>query len=86
MALGYEVLDTYEVLHYDRQITDVFREYVNRWYKIKAEASGYPADYQTNEEKVRYLRKFEEKGKVRFGPDKNSIKSRPSNDCKADAQ
>ena len=75
MALGYEVLEVYEVLHYDRQITDVFREYVNRWYKIKAEASGFPANCQTNEEKVRFLTDFERiEG---FALDPTKIQSNP---------
>ena len=70
MALGYQVVDTYEVLHYERQITDVFQEYVKRWYKLKAEASGFPSECKTAEEKERYLSLFEENEGFALEPNK----------------
>ena len=56
---GYKIIEIYELLHYDRIIDDLFKEYINVWYKIKAEASGYPANCQTPEEKAKYLTDFE---------------------------
>ena len=75
LSLGYKILETYEVLHYERQITDVFQDYVNRWYKLKAQSSGFPSDCKTAEEKERFLSLFEENEGIALDP--NKIESNP---------
>ena len=61
LDLGYKVIKIYEVLHYPTRITDLFKEYVNRWYKIKAEASGWPSNCLSEDQKQKYLQEFERK-------------------------
>ena len=75
IQLGYEIKETYEILHYEQKIDDLFKKYINVWYKIKAEASGYPANCQTPEDKEKYLQKFESVEKFALDPTK--VESNP---------
>ena len=40
--LGYEIQYIYEVWHFPQVQEGLFRDYVNTWFKIKQEASGWP--------------------------------------------
>ena len=42
VEVGYRILDAYEVWHWKETTTDLFREYVSHFLKIKQEASGWP--------------------------------------------
>jgi hypothetical protein len=39
---GYQILEIYEVEHFEKRSKELFKEYINKFYKIKAEASGCP--------------------------------------------
>ena len=56
---GYKVVETYEVLHYKDRSDELFKGYIDTFYKIKAEASGYPTHCITEEDKNEYVEKFE---------------------------
>ena len=58
VELGYEVQYIYEVWHFQETCQGLFEEYVNTWLKIKQEASGWPVDVQTEEEKQSYIRNY----------------------------
>ena len=45
----------YEVLNFPRQNVDLFRRYIDTFLKIKHEASGFPPQYQTEEQKQSYI-------------------------------
>jgi hypothetical protein len=62
-------------LHYEKFRSDVFSEYIKPWLKLKAEASGYPKDCITNEQKVQYVADFEEREGILL--DKENINSNP---------
>ena len=51
----------HEVWHFEESASGLFAEYVDTWLKIKTEASGWPKDCETEEEKQDYIRRFEEK-------------------------
>ena len=57
--MGYELVKVHEVWHFQDSASGLFAEYVNAWLKIKTEASGWPVNCVTEEEKEDYIRRFE---------------------------
>ena len=53
--LGYQVLYIYEVWHFQETCQGLFEDYVNTWLKVKQEASGWPEDDMTEEQKQVYI-------------------------------
>ena len=43
VEVGYVILKTHEVAHFPSKKQGLFESYVNRWLKLKVEASGWPA-------------------------------------------
>lgn len=58
---GYIIKKIYEVLHYKERSKDIFKEYVQKWLKLKTEASGWPSNRNTPEEKEAYIQEFMER-------------------------
>ena len=58
VELGYQVKYIYEVWHFDETCEGLFADYVNTWLKIKQEASGWPKDDMTEEEKQSYIEQY----------------------------
>ena len=56
--LGYQVLYIYEVWHFQETCEGLFRDYVNTWLKIKQEASGWPEDNMTEQQKQTYINDY----------------------------
>jgi len=52
---GYMVLEVLEVHHFERKRRGLFGDYVNTFLKAKQEASGWPRDDMTEEEKNAYI-------------------------------
>ncbi|KAG8174743.1 hypothetical protein JTE90_012064 [Oedothorax gibbosus] len=52
---GYLILKIYEVYHFKEQSDKLFRSYIDLFLKIKQEASGWPSDCQTEEDKILYI-------------------------------
>ncbi len=73
---GYKILKVYEVLHWSEyQMMDVdagsgglFSEYIDTFLRIKAQASGYPADVQTEEDRRAYISAYEEHEGIKLDP------------------
>jgi hypothetical protein len=61
LDLGYDLVEIYEILHYPRQSNEVFLNYIRTWLKIKSEASGYPKDKVTEEQKTQWISEFYER-------------------------
>ena len=72
LELGYKVKEIYEILDYPKRRNDIFSPYINRWYKIKAETSGYPKGIVSEDQ---YIRDFERIEGIKL--DKENIKSNP---------
>ena len=58
VELGYQVQYIYEVWHFEETCKGLFEDYVNTWLKIKQEASGWPEDNMTEEQKQTYIQKY----------------------------
>ena len=60
--VSYVILEIFEVLHWsenDKQSNNgLFTPYINMFLKIKTEASGFPNDINTKEEKDKYVHKY----------------------------
>jgi hypothetical protein len=66
IEMGYELTEVCEVWHFSKQSTDLFRDFINSLYKAKLEASGFPANVVTEEEKVAYVEDIWLKERVRL--------------------
>ena len=67
---GYVVLNLHEVWHWEETSDALFKEYVDTFLKIKQQASGYPKDCVTDEQKQRYIDDYYEHEGIRLDPDK----------------
>ena len=67
---GYKVLKIHEVWHFPVHTDELFKEYVNTFLKIKQEASGYPKECVTDEQKQRYIDEYYEHEGIRLDPEK----------------
>ena len=65
---GYKIIKIHEVWHFPpgQQRTGLFAEYVNKWLKIKQEASGWPTWCQTMEQKRNYIVNYKEREGIRL--------------------
>ena len=68
--LGYQVQYIYEVWHFPETCKGLFKDYVNTWLKIKQEASGWPEDNMTEEQKQTYIRNYFEHEGIQLEYDK----------------
>ena len=64
--MGYELVEVHEVWNFEKGEGGLFADYVDAWLKIKTEASGWPVNCETEEEKWHYIRRFEEKEGIRL--------------------
>lgn len=80
LSMGYKIKRVHEVWHYN--ITQfngkdggLFVQYINKFLKLKQEASGWPEWCVTDEDKDRYIREFEKKEGIKLS--KSSVKKNP---------
>ena len=61
IEVGYEILEIYEVLHYDenQRSKNIFKKYIDLWLKIKQESSGWPSWCKNEEDKLKYINDYE---------------------------
>ena len=59
-----------EVWHFENRVTGLFREYINTFLKIKTEASGWPANCVTEEQRAQFIKEFYEREGVKLDPAK----------------
>ena len=59
--MGYELLHIHEVWHFPRQEAGLFQPYVDTWLKLKQESAGWPRWCETQEQKARYVRQYQER-------------------------
>ena len=67
---GYQILKIHEVWHFPVHTDELFKEYVDTFLKIKQEASGYPKDCITEEQKQAYVDEYYEHEGIRLEPEK----------------
>ncbi|XP_061168350.1 uncharacterized protein LOC133177309 [Saccostrea echinata] len=66
LDMGYSSEWIYEVRHFPESSKDLSRPYIDTFLKIKQEASGFPPDFQTEEQKLDYIRKVLEREGIRM--------------------
>ena len=83
LNMGYIMVEVFEVLHWpdssehDKSIPNsgLFTEYVNTFLKLKQQASGFPSNVNTEEEKDEYIRMYLENEGILL--DKECIEKNP---------
>uniref|UniRef100_A0A914VZL6 DNA-directed DNA polymerase n=1 Tax=Plectus sambesii TaxID=2011161 RepID=A0A914VZL6_9BILA len=83
LKLGYEVLKIVEVWHFEEwstyngkdDSTGLFTKYVNRFLKIKVEASGWPGWVKTDEDREKYIENYKKREGIPL--DKEKIETNP---------
>ena len=69
---GYRILQMHEVWHFPRKSDTLFKEYIDTFAKIKLEASGYPKDCVTDEQRQWYVDDIFENQGIQLDPTKIS--------------
>jgi hypothetical protein len=73
LELGYQVLEIYEVWHYEEVSTKdrnpLFRDYIKMFLKVKVQASGWPSWVKNDLDKIQFIIQFEEKEGIQLDPD-----------------
>lgn len=69
---GYKIQKIYEVWHFpeSQRRQGLFKEYVNKWLKTKQEASGWPKNCTTEEQKEEYIQQYADREGVQLEPDR----------------
>ena len=67
---GYQILRLHEVWHFPETSSELFEEYIDTFLKIKQEASGYPSECVTEEQRQHYVNEYFEKSGIRLDPHK----------------
>jgi hypothetical protein len=67
---GYRILAIHEVWHFPETSDGLFKEYIDTFLKIKQEASGYPKECVTEEQKQYYVDEYFENSGIRLDPHK----------------
>jgi hypothetical protein len=60
LSLGYRLIEVREVWHFAEQSDKLFKGFIMELYRLKLEASGFPSDVQTGEQKRSYAEDIEE--------------------------
>ena len=68
MRRGYKLLAISCVWHFENVRNGLFANYVDKFFKVKAEASGYPAGCDTEAQKADYVRRVREREGVELDP------------------
>lgn len=55
---GYKIVQIYEIEHFEKFSTDLFKGYVSQFLKLKQEASGYPDGVTSEGEKDSYIKDY----------------------------
>ena len=72
---GYEIIHIYEVYHfkerakYDKVKSGLFSDYVNMFLKGKQEASGWPSECVSEQQKTRYIQEYEKVEGIKLDPE-----------------
>ena len=72
---GYQIIKIHEVWHFpeENRREGLFAGYVNTWLKLKQESAGWPSGVETEQQKVEYIRRYEEHEGIKLDPDKIAV-------------
>ena len=71
--MGYIIIEIYEVFNWSENTSNeqrLFSNYINMFLQMKTQASGYPSNVKTCEQKNEYIRKYEKQEGVHLDPNK----------------
>ena len=71
--MGYILIEIYEVLNWSENTSNeqrLFSNYINMFLQMKTQASGYPSNVTTHEQKNEYIRQYEKHKGVHLDPSK----------------
>ena len=66
--LWFQITQIVEVWHFPQTTTGLFLEYINKFLKIKYEASGWPKENMTQQEKDAYIQEIWDREGIRLDP------------------
>lgn len=69
VEMGYKIEKFIEVWHYTQKTDRYFKEYIQTFFKLKAQAKGYPDWADTVLKKAQYLLKFEQDNGIELDPE-----------------
>jgi hypothetical protein len=72
---GYKILKIFEVYHFTKRSTQLFKGYINLFCKIKQESSGWPHNDMSCEQKQQYIDEYFQHEGIKL--DKDAIKNNP---------
>lgn len=61
VKLGYKIIRIIEVWHFPASEEGLFADYINKFLKLKTEASGWPSNVRSKVEKATFLKDYEER-------------------------
>ena len=70
VKLGYEILEIYEIWHFEETTDTLFKEYVDYFVKRKTEASGFPSGIASQIDKDNYINEFEKSEGIKLDSEK----------------
>ena len=74
IAHGYAIVEVYEIWHWEERSKSRFSNYVNTFLKVKMEASGWPANCQTEADKQEHIEHIFKVGPIsEFNPGKRYV-------------
>ena len=65
---GYTIEHIYQVYNYKQNSSNVFKEYIDYFLKIKTESKGYPPNVTTKTDKINYIKKVYERENIKLNP------------------
>lgn len=69
IEMGYEILEIHEMWVYKTEV-GLFASFINKFLKIKQEASGWPTECQTQDDRDRYIENYFEREGIQLDSDR----------------
>jgi hypothetical protein len=69
LQYGYRIVKVFEIMHWPGKSSELFSPFIRKLVKVKAEASGYPAECETEEQKDAYIEQYYQDSIVNGDPD-----------------
>ena len=63
---GYVMQSIDEVWHYEDSKSGLFAQYIDTWLKVKTEASGWPDNVVTEDQKQHYISEYQSVGNIQL--------------------
>ena len=70
VEMGYKILKIFEIWHWDIWSHDLFKEYIDTFYRLKLQSSGFPSGVETEKEKRQYIKLIEKEENISLEYDK----------------